>query len=121
MIKITFEDCGQDFYVWLIDTKTMKIHGCYPFQASVWVSNTVINRDPKPGDKLTIQFKHGARQLNVPVEKVEDLSTKSAAAHMVLDLMDHGASYTEALEMTLVQFKGETTQFDLEIELDIYC
>lgn len=40
LVTVTFQDHGQDFLEWDIDTEKEQIVGCRPFQASIWCGNT---------------------------------------------------------------------------------
>jgi hypothetical protein len=42
--KITFEDHGQDFLTWTIDTELEQVVACEPFQASLWVGRKCTQR-----------------------------------------------------------------------------
>lgn len=48
------------------------------------------------------------------------VDSKTPAAHMVLDLMDHDASYEEALRLTLAHYPEIIKEY-LELELSFYC
>ncbi|MEM8550198.1 MAG: hypothetical protein AAGF10_05350, partial [Verrucomicrobiota bacterium] len=71
-IKITFEDHGQDFLWWVIDTKTGKIIDCGPFQAWVWCEQTVDQADSlKIGDRPLCKSGAGYRRLNYAITQIE--------------------------------------------------
>jgi hypothetical protein len=66
-MQITFEDHGQDFLTWQLDSNGVVVD-CMPFQASVWcgvevygpgslnVGDTVFIR--RPGDAVTVPLKY---------------------------------------------------------------
>ena len=69
MIKVTFEDHGQDFLEWYIQNG--KVVACRPFQGWLWEGTKVHNKTIQPGDILQIENQSGARlKLLYPVEKV---------------------------------------------------
>jgi len=55
MITIEFEDKGQDFLEWDIDSESGKVVDCRPFQASIWTKFHVALHDQlEVGDKVDI-------------------------------------------------------------------
>lgn len=77
IIRLHFEDQGQNFLTWDVDVETTKVVGCEPFQASIWCGNTVVNIDDVVlglTDKVefeTPDFEEFA--VNYPVVEVEAL------------------------------------------------
>lgn len=49
LVKIEFEDHGQDFLTWIIDTEKQKVIDCWPFQAAIWVGSEVTQTDFEKG------------------------------------------------------------------------
>lgn len=70
MRTIHFEDQGQDFLEWDIDSAGVVV-GCRPFQASVWEGSVV--RELEVGKQLTVFIPHvgETRQLRYLVERIE--------------------------------------------------
>lgn len=44
LFKIEFEDHGQDFLTWTIDTEKQEVIDCQPFQQSVWEGKKTLQR-----------------------------------------------------------------------------
>lgn len=72
MKKLYFEDKGQDFLWWVVDENGV-VTDCGPFQASLWVGNTVIAPELLlVGDQPEFISKQGnALLLNYKIEKIE--------------------------------------------------
>ncbi|CAM3350632.1 hypothetical protein [Paracidovorax anthurii] len=74
--RIHFEDCGQDFLHWELDSKG-KVIGCEPFQASVWCGKEVVQPGRLAvGDLVHFYESQGKtfRHIRYRVAKVERFS-----------------------------------------------
>lgn len=78
IITIIFEDHGQDFLEWDIDTKRKKVIGCRPFQSSIWVGANVYRKylaHIKPGEYINvcrgpITWSNPVITLKYPIKRV---------------------------------------------------
>ncbi len=77
MLRITFEDHGQDFLRWYINNHGIVVDS-QPYQYGVWAGSLVLNTEIIPGCILEIKTSHKGLDristLNYPVEKVEKAS-----------------------------------------------
>jgi hypothetical protein len=74
--RIHFEDHGQDFLWWDVDTSG-KVIDCGPFQASVWVGSQIIQDSETglvEGDRVLVSCPHVDDHLliNYPIERLEE-------------------------------------------------
>lgn len=68
MVTITFEDHGQDFLEWDLDTAG-KVIECRPFQAGIWCGRHVVNhKSLKKGAYVILD---DMRTVNYPPTKVQ--------------------------------------------------
>lgn len=70
--RIYFEDHGQDFLWWDIDSLGAVVD-CGPFQASVWVGSCLDLPIPEVGERPYFETKYGDYlELNYAIEKIEE-------------------------------------------------
>jgi hypothetical protein len=73
MLRVYFDDHGQDFLEW--DIQDGVVVGCHPFQGWLWNGTKVYNEDIKPGDYLQIESPGvGRTSIKYPVERVEEIA-----------------------------------------------
>lgn len=72
MIRVHFEDQGQDFLRW--DIEKGEVVDCQPFQGWFWTGTKINTDEFGPGDFLDITLPNGDRtMLRYPVEKIENV------------------------------------------------
>jgi hypothetical protein len=71
MITIEFEDNGQDFLEWDIDSAGVVI-ACRPLQGWLWVGRQTIGT-PKIGERIAIGSDGNASWIRYPVIRIEAL------------------------------------------------
>ncbi len=73
-VKLHFEDKGQDFLIWEVDTENGKVVHCEPFQSPIWVNTIVTNLDDIiSGKSVEVRCEwpeSGSGKLNHKVKKV---------------------------------------------------
>jgi hypothetical protein len=79
LIKVTFEDHGQDFLTWIIDTELGEVVNCEPFQASIFVGSKIDQRVFDVGGFVTFVSPHVEEPLTIryPIESVELITNHS--------------------------------------------
>ena len=74
MYTIIFEDDGQDFLEWDVDSNGEVIE-CRPFQEDVWFGTYIHDVDIQPGDYLDVTLPSGQRAtLEYAVYKVLEIA-----------------------------------------------
>lgn len=72
LVKIEFEDYGQDFLSWVIDTEKERVVECEPFQVLRWVGQVVTQKEFKAGGRVTFIDSHGdSLTIQYPIKQVE--------------------------------------------------
>lgn len=69
LVKITFEDHGQDFLEWIINTDNGMILSCAPFQQAVWVGK-LVDRGQTFSTGGKVKLKDG-KEVSYPIAAVE--------------------------------------------------
>jgi hypothetical protein len=73
MKTVTFEDHGQDFLRWELDSAG-EVIGCGPFQGWLWIGAKVLNKTIRRGSRLRILARGEPSELilNYPVLAVKE-------------------------------------------------
>lgn len=72
LFKIEFEDHGQDFLFWTIDTQKEKVVDCGPFQYTVWVGLCCKQKAFEVGGKVAFIDDDGnLMEMLYPIRHIE--------------------------------------------------
>ena len=69
LVKITFEDHGQDFLEWVVNTDNGMVLSCAPFQQAAWVGK-LVDRGQTFCAGGKIKLKDG-KEVSYPIAAVE--------------------------------------------------
>ena len=75
LFRITFEDHGQDFLTWVIDTEKEEVVECEPFQATVWIGKKTRQKAFEVGGEVQfIDDDTGETfAISYPIESIDTL------------------------------------------------
>lgn len=93
LLKIHFEDHGQDFLYWVIDTEKERVVECEPFQAAIWVGQVVTQKEFKAGGRVTFIDSKGDGfevhcEIQYPIERVEEVPDPALNPADEINLLD---------------------------------
>jgi len=74
LFKIGFEDHGQDFLQWTIDTEKERVVDCQPFQQDIWVGKKCTQKAFEVGGFVIVgtpYTKDGVMTIKHPISSID--------------------------------------------------